>query len=42
MSRDSAALLDIAVAAREIVAATEGMDRRAFLGDVRTQALVLH
>lgn len=42
MQRDNAALVDIANAARLIVAFTEGMDRAAFDGDLKTQKAILH
>ncbi len=42
MSRDSATLLDIHQAARLIGEFTQGMDRAAFLADVKTQSAVLH
>jgi uncharacterized protein with HEPN domain len=42
MRRDEATLLDIAKAARLTIEFTRGMDRSAFLGDVKTQSAVLH
>jgi uncharacterized protein with HEPN domain len=41
MSRDSALLLDILLAARDAVGFVEEMDRDAFLGDRRTQYAVI-
>lgn len=37
MPRDSATLLNVAVAARLVAEFTAGMDRAAFLGDLKTQ-----
>ena len=42
MSRDSATLLDIDSAARLVLDFTRGMDREAFLNDLKTQSAVLH
>jgi len=42
MSRDEATLLDIAQAARLILAFKENMDKAAFLSDVKTQSAILH
>jgi uncharacterized protein with HEPN domain len=42
MSRDDAALLDIANAARLIHTFIQGMTKEAFLGDLKTQSAVLH
>jgi uncharacterized protein with HEPN domain len=42
MHRDEATLLDIAVAARLVLEFKEGMDKAAFLDDVKTQSSVLH
>jgi uncharacterized protein with HEPN domain len=42
MHRDEATLLDIATAARLILEFTEGMDKAAFLDDIKTQSSVLH
>jgi uncharacterized protein with HEPN domain len=42
MHRDDATLLDIATAARLIVEFTKGMDKAAFLDDIKTQSSVLH
>lgn len=42
MPRDSAAVLDIARAARLVVEFTNGMDHDAFLKDAKTQSAVLH
>ncbi len=42
MRRDDAALVDIAGAARLIIAFSEGMSRAAFGGDLKTQKAVLH
>jgi uncharacterized protein with HEPN domain len=42
MRRDEATLLDIATAARLVLEFKEGMDKAAFLGDVKTQSSVLH
>lgn len=42
MSRDDASLLDIARAARLILAFKEGMDKAAFLQDFKTQSAILH
>ena len=42
MSRDRATLLDIAKAAGLVIEFTRGMDRGAFLNDVKTQSAVLH
>jgi len=40
--RDPATLLDIAEAIRRILLFKSGMDRAAFLGDLKTQAAILH
>ena len=42
MRRDEATLLDMAKAARLVAAFTQGMNRRAFLDDLKTQSAVLH
>ena len=42
MNRDEANLLDVARAARLILEFTEGMDKEAFLQDIKTQSSVLH
>jgi uncharacterized protein with HEPN domain len=42
MSRDDAALLDMANAARLIQTFIQGMTKEAFLGDLKTQSAVLH
>ena len=42
MHRDETTLLDIATAARLVVGFTAGMDRAAFLDDIKTQSSVLH
>ncbi len=42
MHRDEATLLDVATAARLVLAFTEGMDKADFLDDVKTQSSVLH
>jgi uncharacterized protein with HEPN domain len=42
MSRDEAALLDIARSVRLIIEFTQAMDESDFLGDVKTQSAVLH
>ena len=42
MHRDEATLLDIAMAARLVLEFKEGMDKAAFLDDVKTQSSVLH
>lgn len=42
MPRDEATLLDIAAAARLVLEFNAGMDRAAFLADVKTQSSVLH
>lgn len=42
MRRDEATLLDIATAARLVLKFTEGMDKAAFLDDIKTQSSVLH
>jgi len=42
MKRDDATLLDIARAARLVLEFKEGMDKTAFLADVKTQSSVLH
>ena len=42
MRRDEATLLDIAKAARLVAAFTQGMNKRAFLDDLKTQSAVLH
>ena len=42
MSRDSATLLDILKAARLAIEFREGMEKRAFLNDPKTQSAVLH
>ena len=42
MHRDEATLLDIAMAARLVLEFIEGMDKAAFLDDVKTQSSVLH
>ncbi len=41
MSRDSATLLDMLKAARLVVEFREGMDRKAFLDDPKTQSAIL-
>ena len=42
MHRDEATLLDIAAAARLVLKFKEGMDKAAFLDDIKTQSSVLH
>ena len=42
MRRDEATLLDIATASRLVLEFTEGMDKAAFLVDIKTQSSVLH
>jgi len=42
MSRDSATLLDMLKAARLAVEFREGMEKRAFLNDPKTQSAILH
>jgi uncharacterized protein with HEPN domain len=42
MRRDEATLLDIATAARLVLEFKEGMDKAAFLDDVKTQSSILH
>jgi len=42
MPRDEATLLDIATAARLVLEFKEGMDKAAFLDDIKTQSSVLH
>jgi uncharacterized protein with HEPN domain len=42
MPRDEHTLLDIANAARMIISFTQGMTKRAFLKDYKTQSAVLH
>ena len=42
MHRDKATLLDIAAASRLVMEFTEGMDKTAFLDDIKTQSSVLH
>lgn len=42
MSRDSATLLDILKAARLAVEFKEGMEKRTFLNDPKTQSAILH
>jgi len=42
MPRDSAALLDIAKAARLVIEFTRSMDQDAFLKEAKTQSAVLH
>ena len=42
MHRDEATLLDIAMAARLVLEFKEGMDKAAFVDDVKTQSSVLH
>ena len=42
MSRDEAVLLDMLNAAQRIIEFKEGMDRQAFLEDLKTQSAVLH
>jgi uncharacterized protein with HEPN domain len=42
MPRDETALLDIARAARLVIEFTQGMDKTAFLDDIKTQSAVLH
>ena len=42
MPRDETTLLDIATAARLVMEFTAGMDRAAFLDDIKTQSSVLH
>ena len=42
MSRDETTLLDIAQAARLILAFKQGMDKDAFLRDLKTQSAILH
>jgi uncharacterized protein with HEPN domain len=42
MPRDEATLLDIAKAARLVLAFVEGMGKEEFLKDVKTQSAVLH
>lgn len=42
MHRDEAVLLDIARAARLVLEFKQGMDKAAFLQDIKTQSSVLH
>lgn len=42
MSRDETTLLDIAQAARLILAFKQGMDKDSFLRDLKTQSAILH
>jgi uncharacterized protein with HEPN domain len=42
MQRDEATLLDIAQAARLVLAFMQGMTKKAFLGDLKTQSSVLY
>lgn len=42
MPRDETSLLDIARAAHLIIAFKQGMDKAAFLQDVKTQSAILH
>jgi uncharacterized protein with HEPN domain len=42
MSRDEAVLLDIAQAARLVHEFKQGMDKAAFLKDIKTQSAILH
>ncbi len=42
MSRDAATLLDVARAGRLVVDFCRGLDRSAFMRDVKTQSAVLH
>ena len=42
MPRDEATLLDIATAARLILEFKEGMDKAAFIDDIKTQSSILH
>lgn len=42
MSRDSAILLDITKAAQNIIAFKQGLDKTAFLNDLKTQSAILH
>ncbi|MDZ7289133.1 MAG: DUF86 domain-containing protein [candidate division KSB1 bacterium] len=42
MSRDEAVVLDIAQAARLILEFKHGMDKTAFLDDIKTQSAILH
>ena len=42
MNRDEATLVDIATAARLVLEFKEGMDKAAFLDDIKTQSSVLH
>jgi uncharacterized protein with HEPN domain len=42
MSRDEATLLDMLKAARLVVEFKEGMDKRTFLDDLKTQSAILH
>ncbi len=42
MSRDEAALVDIARAARLVLEFKQDMNKEAFLGDLKTQSAVLH
>ena len=42
MSRDEATLFDIARAARLVVEFKQGMDKEAFLQDIKTQSAIVH
>lgn len=42
MKRDEAVLLDLVRAARLVLEFKQGMDKAAFLGDLKTQSSVLH
>jgi len=42
MSRDETTLLDIARAARLVIEFKQGMDKEAFLKDIKTQSAILH
>jgi len=42
MSRDETTLLDISRAARLVIEFKQGMDKEAFLKDIKTQSAILH
>ncbi len=42
MSRDETTLLDISRAARLVIELKQGMDKEAFLKDIKTQSAILH
>ena len=42
MPRDEAILLDVAQAARLVLTFKQGMDKAAFLQDIKTQSAILH